>query len=222
MREQRAGNSGRELRGEPGCFQTVGRLILASGSPRRREFLQALGLVFEVQPAAIIEKPEPRETPRRFVERLAQEKARTVVARERAAAILAADTVVVLAGELLGKPRDEEEAAAMLRQLAGRTHQVWTGFALYRDAELLRRQTVRTEVTFAQYDEEVGRAYVRTGEPLDKAGAYGIQGRGGFLVEKISGSYSNVVGLPLSEVVNALLEFGVIAPRRGDDGLPAL
>lgn len=199
---------------EQGCFQTRQRLILASGSPRRQEFLQGLGLAFEVQPAAVLEEPEPGEAPHRFVERLALEKAQAVSAGETTAHILAADTVVVLADELLGKPRGEAEAMAMLRMLGGKTHEVWTCFALCRGEELLRRQAVRTEVTFAPLSEKMCRAYVHTGEPFDKAGAYGIQGQGGFLVEKICGSFSNVVGLPLAEVVSALLDFEVIVPRQ--------
>jgi septum formation protein len=203
----------RAAEGGQGCFRSSARLVLASGSPRRQEFLRGLGLEFEIRPADVVEEPVPGEEPRRFVERLALDKAQAVAALDPAAHILAADTIVVLAGELLGKPRHEEEAISMLMRLGGRTHEVWTGFALCRGAELLSRQAVRTEVIFAPLSEELCRAYVRTGEPLDKAGAYGIQGQGGFLVERIRGSYSNVVGLPLAEVVSVLLACGVIAPR---------
>lgn len=213
MSKPMAKTSEMEMVGGGGCFRTAARLILASGSPRRQEFLRGLGLEFEVRPADVDEGPLPGEEPSRFVARLALDKARAVAAREPEAHILAADTIVVLGSELLGKPQDEAEAVAMLRRLAGRTHEVWTGFALCRGAEPLHQQAVRTEVTFTALSDELCRAYVATGEPLDKAGAYGIQGRGGFLVERICGSYSNVVGLPLAEVVSALLAFGVVAPQ---------
>jgi septum formation protein len=196
-----------------GGFKTWGRLILASASPRRQAFLRDLGLTFEVRPADINEEPAAGESPAGFVRRLAMDKAQVVATHDAAAAVLAADTVVVINGELLGKPRDMGGAGAMLKRLSGRTHEVWTGFALCRGRKILAEQAVRTEVTFIALNDALCQAYILTGEPLDKAGGYGIQGQGGFLVERICGSYSNVVGLPLAEVVTALLASGVIVPR---------
>ena len=196
-----------------GGFTTVARLILASASPRRRSLLKMLGLEFEVEAAAVDESPRPGETPAHFVRRLAAEKGAAIAGQEPDAAVLAADTVVVVDGDLLGKPRDEVEAVEMLKRLSGRAHEVWTGFSLQQGTGLLSQRAICTQVQFIDLTEALCRAYVRTGEPLDKAGAYGIQGQGGFLVEKISGSYSNVVGLPLAEVVTDLLRFHLIAPR---------
>jgi septum formation protein len=196
-----------------GGFKTKGRLILASASPRRQAFLQELGLAFEVRAADINEEPAAGDSPAGFVRRLAMDKARAVARCDAEAAVLAADTVVVIDGELLGKPLDAAGADAMLKRLSGRTHEVWTGFALCRGSEVLAAREVRTEVTFIALSDALCQAYVMTGEPLDKAGAYGIQGQGGFLVERICGSYSNVVGLPLAELVTAMLASGVIVPR---------
>jgi septum formation protein len=192
------------------AFRTQERLILASGSPRRRDFLAELGLAFEVRVTDIDEIPRPGEQPVDFVARLAREKAQAVDLSS--AWVLAADTVVVLDGEILGKPEDENEAFAMLMRLSGRWHEVWTGFSLWRGATgELYTKTVCTRVRFLPLTPELCRAYVRTGEPLDKAGAYGIQGKGCFLVPEISGSYTNVVGLPMTEVLEALLHHKVIA-----------
>ena len=196
------------------AFRTQARLILASGSPRRRDFLAELGLVFEVRVTDIDETPQSGERPADFVARLAQEKAQGVDIPE--AWVLAADTAVVVDGEILGKPSDEEEACAMLMRLSGRWHEVWTGFSLCRQATgELCTKAVCTKVRFLPLTPELCRAYVRTGEPLDKAGAYGIQGKGCFLVPEISGSYTNVVGLPMAEVLEALLHHKVIALMDG-------
>jgi len=160
------------------------------------------------------ETPQPGEQPVDFVARLSREKAQTVDLP--AAWVLAADTAVVVDGEILGKPRDEDEACAMLMRLSGRWHEVWTGFSLCRQTTgELCTQTVCTRVRFMPLTPELCRAYVRTGEPLDKAGAYGIQGKGCFLVLEISGSYTNVVGLPMAEVLEALLHHKVIALMDG-------
>lgn len=192
------------------AFRTREHLILASGSPRRRDFLAELGIAFEVRVTDIDETPLSGEQPVDFVARLAREKAQAVDLP--GAWVLAADTVVAVDGEILGKPGDAEEASAMLMRLSGRWHEVWTGFSLCRQATgELYTQTVRTRVRFLELTPELCRAYVRTGEPLDKAGAYGIQGKGCFLVSEISGSYTNVVGLPMAEVLEALLHHKVIA-----------
>ena len=196
------------------AFRTQEQLILASGSPRRRDFLAELGLVFKVRVTDIDETPQPGEQPADFVARLSREKAQAV--EQPGAWVLAADTAVVVDGEILGKPGDEGEACAMLMRLSGRWHEVWTGFSLCRQATAeLCTKTVCTRVRFLTLTPELCRAYTRTGEPLDKAGAYGIQGKGCFLVPEISGSYTNVVGLPMTEVLDALLHYKVIALMDG-------
>jgi len=188
-------------------------LLLASASPRRRRFLERLGLQFTVAPADVNEAQLADEKPEAFVLRLALDKARAVATNNAGAVVLAADTAVVLGDVILGKPDDPAAAVEMLMRLAGRTHMVWTGYAVVgveREKELAR--AVCTEVRFVDFDRATAAAYVATGEPLDKAGSYGIQGRGGCLVEGIVGSWSNVVGLPMAEVVADLRRLGVIVP----------
>jgi septum formation protein len=187
--------------------QTSIPLILASASPRRRELLAQAGFTFEVITADVPEIRKPGEDPIRFVTRLAREKAEAVLAREDIppnALILGADTIVLLDEEVLGKPQDAPDAARMLRLLSGRTHQVITGVCLAKGKERQRA----AEVTFVRFitlsDEEI-EAYVATGEPLDKAGAYAIQGRAGRWVPRIHGCYFNVVGLPLA-LVSSMIE----------------
>ncbi|NMO20196.1 septum formation inhibitor Maf [Pyxidicoccus fallax] len=187
-------------------------LILASASPRRRELLSQLGLAFTVSAADIDETPHAKEAAEAYVLRLAREKARAVAARHPGAWVLAADTTVALESELLGKPRDAEEAKAMLSRLSGRTHAVHTGVALAgRHDEAL---VVRTRVTFRALSQEEIAWYAGTGEPLDKAGAYAVQGRGGFLVAAVDGSPTNVIGLPLGETLALLARAGVPLPWR--------
>jgi septum formation protein len=205
-----------EQTNNPNIFSTRAQLILASASPRRRELLQMLGLTFKVRVADIAERPLAQEAPLEFVRRAATEKAQAVSRHHPDVWILGADTVVVLGNQILGKPVDADDAIRMLALLAGRWHEVFTGFCLCRkDIPHLTAHTVATAVKFVDFDETVAAAYVQTGEPLDKAGAYGIQAMGGFLVERINGSYSNVVGLPLAEVIAALLKQGIIAPTSG-------
>ncbi len=200
--------------GMPGGFRTVCPLILASASPRRQRFLRELGLAFTVVPAAVDEQNRPGEGPEEYVLRLAGEKALAVAVHHDQACILAADTIVVLAGEILGKPADAAHAEAMLGKMSGTWHEVWTAYCLCRQSDrLMVKQAVCTRVLFRPLTADLCRAYVLTGEPLDKAGSYGLQGRGGFLVEKIDGSYSNVIGLPVAEVITDLLRFGMIAPN---------
>ena len=194
-------------------FQTIAPLILASGSPRRRKFLTDLGLVFTMASADLDETIHPGELPGELVCRLAGEKAAAVAADHPESWVIGADTVVVLGREILGKPADPAEALVMLKRLAGRTHEVWTGVTVIRwQDRTCRTFAVCTQVTFVESSESVLAAYVATGEPLDKAGAYGIQGQGVFLVSAINGSYSNVVGLPLPELLEQLLELGIIRP----------
>lgn len=171
-------------------------LLLASSSPRRLALLRALGLEPLVRPADVDETLLPGEDPHDAAERLARAKAGAVAGGAPAGAVvLAADTIVVLDGEALGKPRDDADARRMLRALRGRAHDVVTGVALARDGTLVSgRET--TEVLFAPMTDEEVDAYVASGEPADKAGAYALQGLGGLFVERISGTPSNVIGLP--------------------------
>lgn len=171
------------------------RLVLASGSPRRREVLTALGLEFTVRRPDLEEIIVAGESPESAVCRLATEKAECVSV-EPGEVVLAADTVVVLDGDLLGKPADESEAIEMLMRLGGRSHDVFTGMALRVDARTVSA-AARTVVTFRLLDRAECEAYVATGECLDKAGAYGIQGFGSALVERIDGDFFNVMGLPV-------------------------
>jgi septum formation protein len=181
-------------------------LILASASPRRRELLAQAGFTFEVIPTDIPELRKPGEDPIRFVTRLAREKAEAVAATHAVTPdtlVLGADTIVVVDEEVLGKPEDAADAARMLRLLSGQTHQVITGLCLARGRERQRA----AEVTFVRFvtlsDQEI-HDYVATGEPLDKAGAYAIQGRAGRWVPRIHGCYFNVVGLPLALVTSMI------------------
>lgn len=187
---------------------------MASGSPRRRDFLNDLGLTFDVRIAEVDEQPFPLEAPTDFVLRIAKEKAEHVARKYPDAWVLAADTVVVVDNDILGKPDDSSIAKTMLQKLSGRSHEVWTGFRICRaEDNVFSQQAVQTEVFFIPITDEISNAYIKTGESLDKAGAYGIQGKGSLLVEKIQGSYSNVVGLPLAEVVCEMLRLGIIAPK---------
>ena len=172
------------------------KLILASGSPRRRELLDRLGLVFVVRPVDVDESTQDGEDPTSYVERLARAKA-TAEARN-GELLLAADTIVLLDREVLGKPSGPGEAGAMLRRLSGREHTVLTGVAVYdADTRRLEGATARSRVRVAALTDAEIDWYVSTGEPLDKAGAYAIQGLGALFVETVDGNYTNVVGLPL-------------------------
>ena len=184
-------------------------IILASASPRRQELLASAGVVFSVVPGDIDETPHPGEEPVPHVVRLAEEKAREVSTRVAGRFFIGADTIVVLDGEILGKPCDETEAAVMLKKLSGRMHHVITGFAVIdQESGRVIKRAVSTEVYFRKVADAEIAAYIATGCPLDKAGAYAIQGGAASMVEKINGSYTNVVGLPLCEVVEVLREVG--------------
>ena len=186
------------------------RLVLASASPRRRELLTGLGLTFEVRAARVDEPPLPGELPAAMVERLARQKALASAAVGEAdhEMVLAADTTVVIDGLILGKPVDQAEAVAMLAQLAGRTHEVLSAVAVVTPAGQVASVVDRTLVTMASLDAAQIRWYVATGEPMDKAGAYAIQGLGALLVETIAGSYTNVVGLPLPATARLVASVG--------------
>jgi len=179
-------------------------ITLASASPRRRELLAMLGIPFEVRPSHIPEERQPGETPIAYVERLAREKAWSVTG----AAVLGADTTVLLGNQLLEKPRDAEDALVMLRRLQGRSHVVITSVVLVAD-RVTRQATDVTSVTFRPAGDAFLRAYIATGEPLDKAGAYGIQGYGAALVERIDGDFFGVMGLPLRLVLGLMEEAGM-------------
>lgn len=190
-------------------------LVLASASPRRRDLLGSLGLKFTVVPSLIEEIPLHNETPREHVLRLSVEKACDVAGRKQVAGrwFIGSDTIVVHNARLLGKPQDEQDAAAMLRALSGNSHEVYSGYAVHdRVSGQTLQGAVRTRVTFRRLTAAEIAGYIATGEPRDKAGAYAIQGLGAFLVRAIEGSYTNVVGLPLSEVVDTLLTMKAIFP----------
>ena len=210
----------------------MSRLVLASRSPRRKALLERLGLVLEISPAEVDESRRPGEAPRRHVRRLAAEKARKVakaLVGEGRAFVIGADTEVVLDGEALGKPADLEDARRMLHLLSGRRHEVITGYAILPVPRPVPRSApgasvtsgvVSTQVELKALDEDEIDAYLATGEPMHKAGAYAIQGVGAFLVRRIRGSHSNVIGLPVCEVVEALRALGAIASPIGPSARP--
>jgi len=183
------------------------RLVLASASPRRRELLTQAGFTFAIHPAHIPEDPLPGEDPISYVIRLAREKAQAVFnhLQDRDAVILGADTTVTLDNHILGKPEDTADASRMLRLLSGRTHHVITGIAVV-TAEAAEVAAEVTGVRFLALSDQEISAYIATGEPMDKAGAYAIQGRAARWIPRIEGCYFNVVGLPLS-LVSTMLEF---------------
>lgn len=181
-------------------------MILASASPRRAQLLRAIGVQFEVRPADVDEAPRGDETPQVYVERLALEKARAVAATRPAALVLGADTTVTVEGVILGKPADEAEAREMLQRLAGRAHEVLTGVALVRGCDSTVASAT-TRVAFAPMTFGDIHAYLETGEWHDKAGAYALQGRISRFVERVEGSYTNVVGLPVALVWDMLMRY---------------
>lgn len=194
-------------------------LLLGSGSPRRREILSGLGIPIRVAKADVDESVRPGESAESYLERIVMAKLGAAARLEEArgcAALLVADTSVIVADAILGKPQNEADARAMLGALSGRCHEVWTRFAVARsegassEAGAAFAETVRTRVWFRALDDDEIAAYAATGEGLDKAGAYAIQGIGAFAVERIEGSYSNVVGLPACEVVLALRRAGLL------------
>jgi septum formation protein len=188
------------------------RLVLASQSPRRRELLGQLGLTLDVRPSNADESVRPGEPPRDYVLRVAREKARAVPGE----LVLAADTAVVLGDEVLGKPAGAEDARRMLRALSGTDHEVLTAVVVRRAAPALELDAVvATRVRFARLGPREIDWYVATGEPLDKAGAYAIQGSGGAFVLSVEGSVSNVVGLPLAETAELLRRAGLALPWEG-------
>jgi len=186
------------------------QLILASSSPRRRQLLEQLGLKFEVRSANIDESIQGGETASAYVERVAMLKAVQVATQMPQALILGADTAVVVDGRILGKPQSPADARRMLTLLSGRSHAVLSGIALAGTHQFSR--TVESQINFRVLSRGEIDWYVRTGEPMDKAGAYGAQGIGSFLIQSVHGSYSNVVGLPLAETLLLLNRAGVSFP----------
>lgn len=199
-------------------------LVLASASPRRQELLRNAGIPFTSSPTNIPEEPQAGEKPRDCAERLAREKAIAAFAQHSGQPVLGADTIVVIDGEILGKPRDEADAMRMLRLLSGRTHQVITGVCLA--GSQLRTGNQKLETGFEETRSEVTlvtmttltdddiRAYIATGEPMDKAGAYAIQGRASRWIPRIEGDYFNVVGLPVALVHSMLQKYGLAAREK--------
>ncbi len=184
-------------------------LILASASPRRKELLTRMGLEFTVRTASHDESMDPEKAPQEEVKRVSALKAKAVKALcKEDALIIAADTIVVLGDAVMGKPATEEEAYTMLKSLSGREHRVITGLSVMQ-AEKEETVSVTTDIRFRELRDEEIYAYVRSGEPMDKAGAYGIQGLGGLFVESLRGDYYNVMGLPICTLAQILRRFGV-------------
>lgn len=197
------------------------RLILASGSPRRREYFERMGYAFEVVRPGTEERVRGGERARDYVERNAAEKAEEVARRVGpGAVVVSADTVVVRGEEILEKPKDAADARRMLRELSGATHQVMTGLCIREggDGGKEERTVVVTDVEFKELGDEEIEAYIASGEPMDKAGAYAIQGLAAYMIRAIRGSYTNVVGLPLAETADILAgTFGVRPRMRGGE-----
>jgi nucleoside triphosphate pyrophosphatase len=182
-------------------------VVLASGSPRRREILTALGVAFDVQPADIDEAVQPGEAPLDYVRRLAASKAGAVAAAQPGRVVVAADTTVVIDGEILGKPAGIDEARAMARRLAGRTHQVLTGIAVAAGGAVLV-DVETTHVTFSVLSDDLIEWYVAQSEPYDKAGGYALQGAAAAFVERVDGNVANVIGLPVPLLLRLATEIG--------------
>ncbi len=181
------------------------KIVLASASPRRRELLGSLGLDFDICVSGVDEIAIEGETPAEHALRLSQEKALAAEAPP-ASFVIGADTIVIIDGEVLGKPQDRAHAAEMLRKLSGREHRVITAFAIVRGGAVQASRTVESGVLFKDISEKELAWYIRTPEPYDKAGGYAVQGIGAFFIREIHGSYTNVIGLPLAEVMEALEE----------------
>jgi len=193
-------------------LQTTGRVILASASPRRIELLQQLGLRFEIVTSGVDEDFRGGESPREHVLRLAGAKAGAVSRLHPDAWVLGADTIVVIDGEILGKPGSPAEAVAMMRKLSGREHRVFTGFSvLSAERGAAASEAVESSVIFRKLGEDEAAWYAATEEPYDKAGAYAVQGLGAFFIREIRGSYTNVMGLPLCEVVDVMKKLQILS-----------
>jgi septum formation protein len=190
-------------------------LILASKSPRRRYLLEQAGLEFSVIPSNIDESRMPRSSPEAYVRILSEAKADSVSQKYPEKWVIGADTIVLNNGDILGKPESKDDARTMLQRLSGQTHQVLTGYTIVCKAKNKKfSETVKTDVRFKYLSDEEIDWYIHTGEPFGKAGSYAIQGIGTFLVKSIHGSYTNVVGLPVCEVIEFLIKEGIIRTPR--------
>ncbi len=209
MSDQNNGNGGIAV----GPFQSLEPLILASASPRRRGLLVSMGIRLEVIPSDVVESTKMGYTPEQLVQHWALEKSLVVASIHRSHWVLSADTIVVLDEKVFGKPRDSIQAFEMLHGLSGREHRVVSAFCLkHMDREVEHVSSVTTAVRFKELSHAEISAYIHTGECFDKAGGYGIQGLGAFLVRAVNGSYTNVVGLPLCETLECLMRYGVVEP----------
>ena len=188
------------------------KLILASGSPRRRQLLSAAGLSFELAESGVEERRRPQERAREYALRMARTKALAAAGHHPDSIVLGADTVVECEAQILEKPVDAADARRMLTILAGRGHLVITAFAVAQDRRLIETEAVESEVFFRQLSETEIRDYIASGEPFDKAGAYGIQGMGGGFISRVNGPRDNVMGLPVERVMAALERCGVARP----------
>ncbi len=195
------------------------KIVLASSSPRRKELLQSMGIEFEVIAPTSDESLLDGERPEDYALRLSSEKAVSVSKNLNGnVLVIGADTIVVVDNEILGKPKDEEDAGVMLSKISGKTHHVLTAFSITKpEDEILHTHVVGTEVIVKTLEPQEIQGYIKTTEPMDKAGAYGIQGVGAFMIKGIRGSYTNVVGLPLVEVIEALKKLGAL-DLFSDDG----
>ena len=193
------------------------KLILASRSPRRSELLRSLGLEFEVSPSHVEENCDPRESPEQNALNIARDKARRVASQNPGCYVLGADTLVALDKEIIGQPVDAEDAFRILAKLAGKQHRVITGVVLISPEEKEYETAAVSTVTIKSISGDAIRSYIATGEPLDKAGAYAIQGEGSFLVESWEGSYSNIVGLPLEALTDLLKQAGFPLPPENEN-----
>lgn len=193
------------------------KLILASRSPRRSELLRSLGLKFEVSPSNVEENSDPRVSPEQNALNIARDKARWVARQNPGCYVLGADTMVVLDQEIIGQPADAEDAFRILAHLAGKQHRVITGVVLISPEEKEYEIAAVSTVTIKSISSDEIRSYIATGEPLDKAGAYAIQGEGGRLVESWEGSYSNIVGLPLEALTDLLKQAGFPLPPENEN-----
>lgn len=197
-----------------------GRLVLASASPRRIELLQLIGLNVLVIPSGVTESPLDGEAPEAHVVRLSREKAESVSREYPNDWVLGADTIVVIDQEILGKPETQQEAWRMLTKLSDREHTVFTGYTISKDAEgVTISDVVKSKVLIKNITAEEMAWYVQTDEPYDKAGGYAVQGRGAFFIRAIHGSYTNVMGLPLCEIVDLLKHIGAIGFNGGHYGM---
>jgi septum formation protein len=199
-------------------------IILASESPRRRKLLKSMDVEFQVIPSGLVEMPPMGDTPNAYSARMAMEKAVKIGQDHPEYLVIGADTVVAIDDHVMGKPASKQEASLMLSRLSGRWHEVWTGFCVYCGLHNIQIvKAVKSSVRFRDLTLDEIEQYIETGEPMDKAGAYAIQGRGNTLVREIKGSYHNVIGLPTLELGKTLDELGICSEHeRGSDCLPPL